>query len=205
MPQLEMRSTSWPLPGEGRGQLVGAERAGEGVVGNAHDHRRVLDHVGEPLGVEPGMEPVADARARPGAAQAEAIDGGQLDALAGGLLGAGDQRLDPARLARLGAADLHFGARVGLGVEVVVEADHAVDVGAAEVERLGDQRLALGIDAAELGLDVVQDRHQRAFAARVRGDDLGDPLFLGTHAFSLSACQATCSAMKVEMKKYEWS
>jgi hypothetical protein len=49
----------------------------------------------------------------------------------------------------------------------------------------------------------VQDRDERAFAAFVPGHDLGDPLLLGTHLFNLSACQATCSAMKVEMKKYE--
>ena len=78
-----------------------------------------------------------------------------------------------------------------------------MDVGAAEVERPGDQRLAFSIDATELGLDVVQDRQERPFAAGVPGDDLADPLFLGTHFFSLSACQAMCSAMKVEMKKYE--
>src|SRR3546814_8423459 len=60
-------------------------------------------------------------------------------------------------LAGLGTADLHFGARVGLRVEIVVETDHAVHIGAAEVERLRDQLLALGIDAAELMLHFVED------------------------------------------------
>ena len=88
-------------------------------------------------------------------------------------------------------------------VKVVIEADHAVDVGAAEVERPGDQRLAFSIDATELGLDVVQDRQERPFAAFVRGDDLADALFLGIHFRSLSACHAMWSAMNVAMKKYE--
>jgi len=87
----------------------------------------------------------------------------------------------------------------------MVEADYAVDVGAAQVQALRDQLFGLAIDAAEFGLDVVQDRHQRAFSARVRGDNLANPLFLSAHLFSLSACQAMCSAMNVVMKKYEWS
>src|SRR5690606_24444505 len=164
-----------------------------------------LDHLGKPRGVEPRVKPVAGPRRGPGAAQAEAIDGRQPDAVAGRLLRRRDQRFDPTRLACLGAADLHFGARIGPGREVMVEADDAVDVGAAQVERLGDLRLALGIDASERVLHVVQDRQQRALAAGVRGHDLGDSLFPGTHLFNLSACHATCSAMKVEMKKYEWS
>ena len=97
---------------------------------------------------------------------------------------------DPARLARFGAAHLNYRAQVRLVAEIVIEADHAVDFGAAEVEALGDQRLALGVDAAKLRLHIVQDRQQRPFAPVVLGDDFADLVLLGTHAFSLSACQA---------------
>ena len=85
----------------------------------------------------------------------------------------------------------------------MVEADHAVDVGATQVQLARDDPLALAVDAAELGLHLVQDRQQPPFAAFVRGDDLADALFLGIHFRSLSACHAMWSAMNVAMKKYE--
>src|SRR5690606_41892081 len=104
------------------------------------------------------MESVADARGGAGAAQAQAIDGGDADALARGLLSVGDDRFDAARLAGFGPADLHFGARAGARAESVVEADHTRHIGAAEVEALRDQLLAVGIDAADFGLHLMPDR-----------------------------------------------
>ena len=136
------------------------------------------------------MEPVADAGARAGAAQAEAVDGGQLDPFASGIGGGVHQFLDAAGLAGLGAADLHLGAQVRFIEEIVVEADDAVDIGARQIEPLGDQRLALCVDTAEFLLHVVQDRQQGSLAAVVFGDDLADLFGLAAHFFSLSACQA---------------
>ena len=101
------------------------------------------------------MEPVADTGSGASAAQPEAVDGGEPNALAGGALRRWNQRFDAARLARLGATDLHFGARVGRGAEIVVEASHTVDVGARKVELTGYLRLAFGIDAAEVVLPSI--------------------------------------------------
>ena len=48
--------------------------------------------------------------------------------------------------------------------EVVIEGDDAVDLGAGEVERLGDQRHRRVVDVAERLLQRVQDRQERAVA-----------------------------------------
>ena len=53
--------------------------------------------------------------------------------------------------------------------------------------------------ASELGLNIVQYRQQRTFAGLMRSYNLADTILI-CHAFNLSACQPTCSAMKVEMK-----
>ena len=63
----------------------------------------------------------------------------------------------------------------------------AVDVRAAEIEPLGDERFAVRVHAAEFRLHRVQDRQQRPFPAVMLGDDLADLVLLGTHSLSLSA------------------
>ena len=55
--------------------------------------------------------------------------------------------------------------------EIVVEGDDAVHLGARQVQRLGDQRHRLAVDVAELLLDGVQDRQQRARHRLPGGND----------------------------------
>ena len=50
--------------------------------------------------------------------------------------------------------------------EIVVEGDDAVDLGARQIERLGDQRHGRFGDVAERLLQGVQDRQQRPSASR---------------------------------------
>ena len=53
---------------------------------------------------------------------------------------------------------------------------------------LAGRRLGFGIDAAQLGLHVMQDWQQRPFQRRVGGADFGDAL-VPRHAFRRAACQ----------------
>ena len=64
---------------------------------------------------------------------------------------------------------------------------------------MGNDPLGLGIDAAKGGLNIVEDWQHWALAPLMQGDDLREARRL-THPFSRSACQARCSAMKLEMK-----
>ena len=85
------------------------------------------------------------------AAQAKTIDG--FDS---GI--AGDQRLDPARLTRLCAAE--FDDRMwGCGHAVfMIEADDAIDLRAAQVQGIGNRADCILANEPEGGLYVVEDR-----------------------------------------------
>ena len=58
----------------------------------------------------------------------------------------------------------------GLAAEIMVEADDAMDLGARQVQRVGDQRHGGRIHIAELLLQRVQDRQQRARHVLPLGD-----------------------------------
>ena len=76
------------------------------------------------------------------------------------------QTLDAHGLAGFRPADLqHMAARRGAS-EVVVKADRAMDLGAGDVQRLGDEGNDLLIDATEGFLQGVQDGQQGAFQMR---------------------------------------
>jgi hypothetical protein len=112
------------------------------------------------------------------AAQAQAVDGLDLDATFCCGFRTCNKRFNTARLARLGAAELEDRMVCLLGLEVVIEADHALHLGAGQVEGLGDGALGVVVDAAELGLNVMQNREKGAFAATVRRNDLVQPVGL---------------------------
>ena len=80
------------------------------------------------------------------------------------------KRVAAGRLAGLGAAQLEHMPPGRSAAEVVVEGDHAVHLGAGEVQGLGDQRLGGFVDIAELLLQGVQDRQQRTFAIKAAPD-----------------------------------
>lgn len=134
------------------------------------------------------MQTIADPGRRTNTTQAKAIDGFQPNPLASGSLGGGNKFLHTPSLAGFGAAQFDAGARIGFGRKVVIEADHAVHFGPAEVKFVGDDPFRLGIDAAEFALDIMQDRQERTFAAPVAGADFGDA-FGPRHAFNRAACQ----------------
>ena len=119
------------------------------------------------------MDSIAHPRRRTDTAQAQAINRLQPNPLASRLFRRCHQRFHPARLASLCPAQLHCGARVRFGGEIVVETHHPVNLGPAEVQRCGDLRLGFPVDAAECRLDIVQDRQQRPFTMPVTGDDRG--------------------------------
>src|SRR5205085_8417151 len=116
-------------------------------------------------------------------AETEAIDRLDLDSVVA--LEDGRQRLDAARLAGFGPAELDERPLRRRALEVVIESDDAVHLGAGEVQRLGDERHGRGRDVAKRGLDVVEDRQQRALALLVPAQDLAD-LILDTHPGGLS-------------------
>ena len=82
-------------------------------------------------------------------------------------LGTRGQRIAAGRLAGLGAAEFEHVPAGRLAAEVVIKGDDAVHLGAGDVQRLGDQRLGSLVDVAELVLQSVQNRQQRAFAIEV--------------------------------------
>src|SRR5690606_10572102 len=85
-------------------------------------------------------------------------------------------------LAGLGATELqHMSAR-GRVPEVVVEGDHAMNLGSRQVEFVGNDRLDLFRDEAELALESVEDRQHRAFQMLHLADD-------GARAFGISAAR----------------
>ena len=98
------------------------------------------------------MHLVAYPGIRTDAAKAEAIDVLDPYAVTGSSARAGNQFFNPARLARFCATYLDDGARVGLGLEIVVETDHAVHFGAAEIEATGNDGFRRRINAAECRL-----------------------------------------------------
>ena len=56
-------------------------------------------------------------------------------------------------------------------IEVVIEGDRTMDLGARQVQRLRDQRHGLRVDIAELVLEGVQHRQRGAFEMREPRDD----------------------------------
>ena len=88
------------------------------------------------------------------------------------------KRIAAGRLAGFGAAQLEHMAAGRRAAEVVIEGDDAVHFGARDVQRLGDQRLGRFIDVAELLLQGVQDRQQRAFAIQAFPNALQRDLFI---------------------------
>jgi hypothetical protein len=56
--------------------------------------------------------------------------------------------------------------------EVMIEGDDAMDFGAGDVQFFRDDRLSGFVDVAELLLQRVQDRQQRAFNALMLPNDL---------------------------------
>ena len=107
-------------------------------------------------------------------------------------LGARGERVAAGRLAGFGAAQLEHVAAGRLAAEIVVEGDDAMHFGARDIQRFGDQRLGGFVDVAELLLQGVQDRQQRAFKAAVLGDDLRGsfraPWFVNRHVVYRAPC-----------------
>ena len=83
-------------------------------------------------------------------------------------------------LARLGPADMHHRARIGLGLEVVIEADHAVHLGARQVQRLRHPPDRLRRHKTEAVHDAVQHLQQPARQMTAGGDRRVDRI--GAHA-----------------------
>jgi hypothetical protein len=78
------------------------------------------------------------------------------------------------RLAALGLADPQHVASDGLGAQVVVERQHAVDLGAREAEGLGDGADGGRGDPAEPVLDVLEHHEQAGGVVAVRIECGGD-------------------------------
>ena len=187
MPREPVRTIATSIPARraaprmARGDVVGAAGDGGGVAGDED-----ADHASSPsmtassrVGVEAADDLAVDHRRGAGGAEAEAVDGLEGHALGAGAaaagaearLGAGDEGLAAHRLAGLGAAELDDVPAGGGVAEVVVEGHDAVDLGARQVERLGDHRHGLAGHVAEGRLDVVEDRQERALAAGMPPDD----------------------------------
>lgn len=150
--------------------------------------------------IEPSEYPLANPRVGAHAAQPKAVYRRQPHPLARGGLGGGQQCLTAARLAGFGSAQLHHGTWIRFGAKIMIEAHDAVHLGPRKVQRLGNRRFGAGIDATEGSLDVMQYGQQGRFAGAVSIQYLSQ--WRGPrHGLSFSACQATCSAMKVETKK----
>ena len=111
-------------------------------------------------------------RRRADGTEAQAMDRLQPHPLPRRGAGSGEQGFHAARLAGLGTAQLHHGTWINRGGKIMVEADHAVDLGPRQIQRLGNRGLGLGRDAAEGGLHVMQDRQQRPFAPFVAGKNI---------------------------------
>lgn len=84
------------------------------------------------------------------------------------------QGLGATALARLGAAQAQGVARRRRGAEVVIEADHAAHLGQAEVQGMGDFGNSRIGDIADVMLDGMQDRQQRAWGSLVTGQNALD-------------------------------
>ena len=124
-----------------------------------------------------------------GVAEAEAIDGLERHAAVGrGLahrhaeqaLGARGKRIAARGLARLGAAEFQHAPAGRLLAEVMIEGDGAVDLGAGQIERLGNERRGgAGLHAGPARhafrieeLLLLRRRHHRVEAAPGWGGSL---------------------------------
>ncbi len=76
------------------------------------------------------------------------------------------------RLTGFGAAQFHDMAPGGGIAEIVVEADHAMHLGPAQVQPLGDARHRLARDMAKGRLHRMQDRQQRPLAPGMFGENV---------------------------------
>ena len=92
-----------------------------------------------------------------------------------------DKRVAASRLAGFGAAQLEDVPAGRRAAEIVIEADDAVDLGAGDIESLGDQRLGGFVDIAEFLLQSVQDRQQRTFAVEAAPNPLQRHFFVPRH------------------------
>ena len=138
------------------GDLVGADRAGGGVARDVDSGDVVIDAVvpvdqqaSKRVAVDPAVQPCRRPRPsgrarscrsrRPGRASPSRRQWSAPKSMPSrlGVLG---QRVGADGLAGLRAADPHDPCRGRLLAEVVVEAEHAVDVGAGEVQLVGDDR-----------------------------------------------------------------
>jgi hypothetical protein len=135
----------------------------------------------EAMYVEPSHHAPVDHRRRRDGAKTEAVDRLEGDAAVGrGLaerdpetgLGTRRKRIPARRLARFRAAQLDDVPPRRGATEVMVEGDDAVDFRPRAVKRLGNEPLRRLVDVAELLLQRVQDRQQRAVEMQLFPDAL---------------------------------
>ena len=121
---------------------VKLERA-HGAAARSDSHQLV-----ETLGGDPALQLLVDHERGSQGTIAEAIDRLQRHRPVGSgavkidpeaAFGMPLERRGPHRLARFGAAQVHDVPAAALGAEIVIESDHAVDLGPRQVELLGDQ------------------------------------------------------------------
>jgi hypothetical protein len=124
------------------------------------------------------VQPIARSCIGADAAKPKTIDGLQVHALARLSFGRSSQGFNASRLASFGAAKFDNRPGIMSGLEIMIEADDTVHSGTAQVERLGNRRLCMGINAAERRLNVVQYWQQRAPAPGMGVYDLGKTGFL---------------------------
>ena len=188
------RSSRRPTAGRHR---VRADRAGGGIAGHEDPHAATspISRFARRL-VEPREDPVADHRRRAAGAEAEAIDGLDLDPLVA--LEAKARCASTPRAWQASARQSLIDRPVRRhALEIVVEGDDAVHLGARQVQRLGDERHGVRRDMAERGLHVVQDRQQGALAPLVTLQDFGDLLvFRHRHPLLEPVLQAVRPARK---------
>ena len=153
----------------------------------------------------PGDDAAVEHGRRRHRAEPEAVDRFESDAAVGtGLaechaearLGLRRKRFAAGGLAGFGAAQLEHVTPRRVFAKVVIEGDDAVDFGARDIQRLGDNRLGGPVDVTERRLQGMKDRQQRAFEALVLGDDprgfLRAPWFVIRHASRLRAKPDKC-------------
>ena len=88
------------------------------------------------------------------------------------------ERIAAGRLAGFGAAQLEHMAAGRLAAEVMIEGDDPMHLGAGDIQGLGNQRFGRFVDVAELLLQGVQNRQQRAFAIQAFPNALQRDLFI---------------------------
>ena len=115
------------------------------------------------------MDGVADHRGWANGAQAKAVDGFNLHpALA---IGNRDQSVNAARLARLSTAKPHNRSGFGCRLEIMIEADNAINFRTRQVQRLGNFADCRFAHMAVLGLHIVQDWQQWPLAPGMAVND----------------------------------